>query len=95
MSVPIYNAAIECDVRCVEISQLYDLIISSNPALSCSLQSIIYVSFYNLISFCYLVDMIINKQQLDRRPISLPLYNQLAKINRMMFWFVVVVDIIR
>ena len=43
MSVPIYGAAIECDVRCVEISQLYDLIISSNPALSCSLQSIIYV----------------------------------------------------
>ena len=27
MSVPIYGAAIECDVRCVEISQLYDLII--------------------------------------------------------------------
>ena len=27
--------------------------------------------------------------------ISLPLYNQLAKINRMVFWFVVVVDIIR
>jgi len=27
--------------------------------------------------------------------LSLPLYNQLAKINRMEFWFVVVVDIIR
>ena len=26
MSVPIYGAAIECDVRCVEISELYDLI---------------------------------------------------------------------
>ena len=34
MSVPTYGAAIECEVRCVEISQLYDLIISSNPAIA-------------------------------------------------------------
>ena len=33
MSVPVYGAAIECDVRCVEISQLYDLKISSIPAI--------------------------------------------------------------
>ena len=36
MSVPTYGAAIECEVRCVEISQLYDLIISSNPAIAAS-----------------------------------------------------------